>query len=90
MVGRLRTLSLLTLLALVAVMAMGGTAAAGGTDRLSKIDHIVVIDQENHSFDNLYGMWEGVRGLRDARGPGPSRSTRPAGRTGACSRTTST
>jgi len=66
MVGRLRTLSLLTLLALVAVTAMGGTAAAGGADRLSKIDHIVVIYQENHSFDNLYGMWEGVRGLRDA------------------------
>src|SRR4029453_16078322 len=67
MVGRLRTLSLLTLLALVAVTAMGGTAAfAGGSDRLSKIDHIVVIYQENHSFDNLYGMWEGVRGLRGA------------------------
>jgi acid phosphatase len=67
MVGRLRALSLLTLLALVAVTAMGGTAAfAGGSDRLSKIDHIVVIYQENHSFDNLYGMWEGVRGLRDA------------------------
>src|SRR5215217_6722280 len=66
MVGRLRTLSLLTLLALVAVTAMGGTATAGGADRLSKIDHIVVIYQENHSFDNLYGMWEGVRGLRDA------------------------
>jgi phospholipase C len=66
MVGRLRTLSLLTLLALVAVTAMGGTAAAGGAGRLSKIDHIVVIYQENHSFDNLYGMWEGVRGLRDA------------------------
>jgi phospholipase C len=30
-----------------------------------------VIYQENHSFDNLYGRWEGVNGLRDAR---PSRT----------------
>ena len=26
----------------------------------------MVIYQENHSFDNLYGRWEGVNGLRDA------------------------
>jgi len=34
---------------------------------LHKIEHFVVIYQENHSFDNLYGGWEGVRGLRHAR-----------------------
>src|SRR3954452_11344990 len=28
--------------------------------------HIVVIYEENHSFDNLYGGWEGVNGLADA------------------------
>jgi acid phosphatase len=67
MVGRLRILSLLTLLALVAVTAVGGSpASAGGADGLSRVNHIVVIYQENHSFDNLYGRWEGVRGLRDA------------------------
>jgi phospholipase C len=33
---------------------------------LSKIDHIVVIYEENHSFDNLYGGWEGVNGLANA------------------------
>jgi acid phosphatase len=67
MVGRLRTLSLLSLLALVVVTAMGGTpASAGGAGSLSRVNHIVVIYQENHSFDNLYGRWEGVRGLRDA------------------------
>jgi phospholipase C len=26
----------------------------------------VVIYQENHSFDNLYGRWEGAGGLRHA------------------------
>jgi acid phosphatase len=30
--------------------------------KLAKIKHIVVIYEENHSFDNLYGGWEGVRG----------------------------
>src|SRR5207244_5430074 len=30
---------------------------------LSRINHIVVIYEENHSFDNLYGGWEGVNGL---------------------------
>ena len=33
---------------------------------LAKMNHIVVIYEENHSFDNLYGGWEGVRGLADA------------------------
>src|SRR5262245_42948698 len=43
------------------------TADAGDrADKLEKINHIVVIYQENHSFDNLYVGWEGVRGLADA------------------------
>jgi acid phosphatase len=33
---------------------------------LSTIGHIVVVYQENHSFDNLYGGWEGVNGLARA------------------------
>jgi len=33
---------------------------------LERIRHIVVVFEENHSFDNLYGGWEGVRGLRSA------------------------
>src|SRR3954465_12636243 len=33
---------------------------------LARVKHIVVIYQENHSFDNLYGGWEGVRGLSSA------------------------
>ena len=33
---------------------------------LAKINHIVVIYEENHSFDNLYGGWEGVNGLAKA------------------------
>src|SRR5512141_1268112 len=40
--------------------------ASRSSDKLSKIKHIVVIYEENHSFDNLYGGWEGVNGLRSA------------------------
>jgi phospholipase C len=66
MVRRLLVLSLLMLLALAVIPAGGAAAAGAGSDRLSRINHIVVIYQENHSFDNLYGRWEGVSGLRDA------------------------
>ena len=43
-----------------------GYAKKHGGDRLGRSDHIVVIYQENHSFDNLWGQWPGVRGLSDA------------------------
>ena len=38
----------------------------GDAKKFSKIDHIVVIYEENHSFDNLYGGWEGVNGRAKA------------------------
>src|SRR6266568_8635613 len=63
----------LTALAAVVVLgAIGTTTAAAsngngsGNDRLSKVNHIVVIYEENHSFDNLYGGWEGVNGRASA------------------------
>ncbi|MEP6795793.1 MAG: alkaline phosphatase family protein [Saprospiraceae bacterium] len=34
---------------------------------IKKINHIVVIYLENHSFDNLYGMFPGANGLSNAR-----------------------
>src|SRR5829696_769369 len=58
---------------------VGGRNAAGATGRrsrrgdhhhggkgLKKIRHFVVIYQENHSFDNLYGGWERVDGVSEA------------------------
>jgi phospholipase C len=33
-----------------------------GAGPLDRIRHIVVVYEENHSFDNLYGGWEGVEG----------------------------
>ncbi len=43
------------------------TTPAQAAEKLQKINHIVVIYEENHSFDNLYGSWEGVNGLRAAK-----------------------
>jgi phospholipase C len=50
----------------VAAMSVGGAGAGRGVDQLGKINHIVVIYEENHSFDNLYGGWEGVNGRANA------------------------
>jgi phospholipase C len=66
MVRRVLVLTLLILVALAMIPVGGAAASGGGSDRLSRINHIVVIYQENHSFDNLYGRWEGVNGLRHA------------------------
>ncbi|GAC1436549.1 MAG: hypothetical protein NVSMB51_08170 [Solirubrobacteraceae bacterium] len=43
--------------------------AAPNPSALSSVNHIVVIYQENHSFDNLYGGWEKVNGLAGADTP---------------------
>src|SRR6476619_4544131 len=64
--GAGRALLVLAGIALVAVLVTGGAAAARGDDQLQKINHIVVIYEENHSFDNLYGGWEGVNGPQNA------------------------
>src|SRR5215831_14078573 len=38
-------------------------AAASGADVLSRVQHIVVIYQENWSFDSLYGNFPGANGF---------------------------
>jgi acid phosphatase len=48
---------------LAASPAFGTSGADDGAAKLQRTDHIVVIYEENHSFDNLYGGWEGVNGL---------------------------
>src|SRR6267143_2554366 len=60
-----RLISLLTAISLTAWPAIA-SADDGGGNRLGSINHIVVIYEENHSFDNLYGGWEGVNGLANA------------------------
>jgi acid phosphatase len=60
--------SVLALTAIISSAAAGsnGNGSGSGNDRLARINHIVVIYEENHSFDNLYGGWEGVNGLASA------------------------
>src|SRR3954469_1349768 len=58
------------LLALSAAVMVAPPAAAAGSradaKALDKIRHFVVVYQENHSFDNLWGGWPGVENLGDA------------------------
>ena len=69
MVKRL-TLMLAAAISIVAFAAGSGAAdngkSHGDANKLRDVKHIVVIYEENHSFDNLYGGWEGVRGLKSA------------------------
>jgi acid phosphatase len=54
------------LASLLALTALPAAGAAPAKSALGNINHIVVIYQENHSFDNLYGTWERVNGLSHA------------------------
>ena len=66
-----RTLALCAAAALaLAAPAVAAAHGSGHDDHhgkgLRSVKRIVVIYEENHSFDNLYGGWEGVNGLRRA------------------------
>src|SRR4029077_18051470 len=54
------------LASLLALTALPAAGAPPTKTALGSINHIVVIYQENHSFDNLYGTWERVNGLSRA------------------------
>jgi len=56
------TLAALTLLAGCASPPAGSDASP----RLARIGHVVVIYAENHSFDNMYGMFPGANGIAQA------------------------
>ena len=62
-----RSLLLLLGIATCLLVSTGSTAGAQGVaGGLSRIGHIVVIYEENHSFDNLYGTFPGANGLSGA------------------------
>jgi phospholipase C len=59
--------------AVVIALLLGGCAASGpqapataATPTIQRIQHLVVIYAENHSFDNLYGMFPGADGVAQA------------------------
>ena len=56
--GGRRLPALVFVLALAAVASAAATGSDGNrAKKLDKIKHVVVIYEENHSFDNLYGGW---------------------------------
>ena len=59
---RKRVIALATLAFAAAALVASASSHAQGAGDLQRIKHIVVIYEENHSFDNLYGRWEGVNG----------------------------
>jgi len=68
---RARNLATLVSLALAGVL-VAGLSSCGGSDNCdacktgslqTKVGNIVVIYAENHSFDNLYGMFPGANGI---------------------------
>src|SRR5438874_2133698 len=63
---RVLTIAIGSLTVIAAGPAIVVAQAASDQQGLSGINHIVVIYEENHSFDNLYGGWEGVNGRANA------------------------
>ena len=57
--GRTRAVVLTAALLTIGLLSAGPAAAGGGGGRgpLGRYKHLVVIYEENHSFDNLYGQW---------------------------------
>ncbi|WP_255547518.1 acid phosphatase [Mucilaginibacter sp. dw_454] len=51
-------------------MAIGSckknSTTTGVTQSINSVNHVVVIYMENHSFDNLYGQFDGANGLQNA------------------------
>jgi acid phosphatase len=68
MLRRLAALLVVTaaVLALSAASGLAGGPGKSDDNKLSTVQHIVVIYEENHSFDNLYGGWERANGPADA------------------------
>ena len=96
--------------AAAAVGVGGGTAAAGTsagsaaakplaaglTGTIADLKHVVILMQENRSFDHYFGTLSGVRGFADKQAltwqngkTSSSSPTRPAPTSGTCCRTTS-
>ena len=50
-------------------LAVPPAPAAAGCPALHGIDHVVILIQENRSFDHYFGTYKGVRGFRDPAAP---------------------
>jgi phospholipase C len=57
-----KTIGAAVLAAGLSVVGMTTTRLSAGSEPTAPIKHLVVIYMENHSFDNLYGLWGPVNG----------------------------
>src|SRR3954447_20544234 len=69
--SKVRALAVACVAVVLVVLSLAGGAEAVGTSAKGKpatllggYKHLVVIYEENHSFDNLYGRWGKVNGQR--------------------------
>ena len=62
-----RLLPLILFLALSGAPELVFAAVADSPEGIKKIGHIIVIYLENHSFDNLYGLFPGADGISNAQ-----------------------
>lgn len=53
-------------------------AAPCGSGGLGDVDHIIILIQENRSFDHYFGRYKGVRGFDDRSAPGGAAAFRQA------------
>ena len=68
-VGSLTVLAAGPVLTAVQAGASNGPGPNGNIGALAGINHLVVIYDENHSFDNLYGFFKGANGISRASAP---------------------
>jgi acid phosphatase len=61
----------------LALLVPSGVAQAKKRDPLDRMRHIVVIYEENHSFDNLYGGWAKVDGVKGQKGTQVNQAGQP-------------
>ena len=55
------------LLGLLAIGCLGAALPVrAAPSAMDKIDHVVILYAENHSFDNLYGLFPGANGIANA------------------------
>ncbi|MGN6569148.1 MAG: alkaline phosphatase family protein [Flavipsychrobacter sp.] len=62
----LKAVGVLLLSASFAACKKSDNSGNPSTDGMQKVNHVVVIYLENHSFDNLYGQFAGANGLQNA------------------------
>lgn len=58
-----RRMLLIGLMLLVPILAHGPAAQADGPPANTPIEHLIVLMQENHTFDNYFGFYPGANGI---------------------------